>query len=186
MLDLNELLTEEEKCFLKELAYKRKTQEKDGCVDPVFWMISDRENVFDEDGEYYVIYSDDGDGELYSSFDKNDKEDLKGLKEYILEHCSIDEEMEEELKEIDDEDSLIIYLDRYDIELSLNIRHFSRYFKLSTMTGPFLTKDAAKKHIKENYYHYSKEVSTYGMVGWRNPEFVKLMKIVEKFDNIKM
>ena len=32
-------LNEEDLNFLKELANKRLTQEKDGCADPVFWMV---------------------------------------------------------------------------------------------------------------------------------------------------
>lgn len=40
---LTEILTINEIKFLKDLAHKRKTQEHDGCADPVFWMIQDQE-----------------------------------------------------------------------------------------------------------------------------------------------
>ncbi len=81
---------------------------------------------------------------------------------------------------ITNENELYDFLEINDIDV--NLRSFARIPFISTMTGPFLTKRTAKKHIEENYYHYSKDVTTYGIVGWRNPEFCKLMKILEKFD----
>lgn len=175
---LTEILTINEIKFLKDLAHKRKTQERDGCADLVFWMIQDQKNIFSEDGEYFVFF---GDGEeLYNTYDEFDKENLEELKEYIIDNTDITSDEIEEVKEICDNDSLLEFLEHHDLDI--NYRRFTREYFITDMTGAFLTKGEAKKHLKDNYYHYSKNARTYGMVGWRNSEFEKLMTIIEKFD----
>lgn len=47
-------------------------------------MVYDKQNIYTEDGEYFEIYSDDSDGVLYSSFDKNSEEDLKKNKRLLF------------------------------------------------------------------------------------------------------
>lgn len=179
VVSLSDYFLEEDIIFLKELAHKRKIQEKDGCADPVFWMIYDTKNVYCEDGEYLEIYSD---GEvMYSTFNNFNKEKLDEFKEYVITNYKINEWDLEEFKNIDDNDDLTDYFNSNDIE-ELSVARFNRERFISSTTGPFLTKSAAKRHIEENYYHYSKEVTTYGLVGWRNPEFEQLMKIIEKLD----
>ncbi len=181
VVSLSDYFLEEDISFLKELAHKRKTQEKDGCADPVFWMVYDTKNVYCEDGEYYEFYDD---GEIiYSTFNAFDKENLEEFKEYILNKFDIKEWNLEEFKNIKSNDDLVEYLYWNDLE-ELNRARFNREHFISQTTGPFLTKAAAKKHIEENHYHYSKEVTTYGLVGWRNPEFEQLMKIIEKVDEV--
>lgn len=177
---LTEILSIEEIKFLKELGHKRKVQEKDGCADPVFWMIQDEKNVFTDDGEYKVFFDDDGNGELYNTYYEFDRDNLEKFKNYIEENFNLDTDERETLKEVDDNDTLEQFIDLYDIDI--NYSRFTREHFISYSSGPFLTKDAIKEHLKDNYYHYSKNARTYGMVGWRNPEFEKLMKIIEKFD----
>lgn len=175
---LTEILSIDEINFLKQLARKRKTQEKDGCADPVFWMIQDQKNVFTDDGEYLMFF---GYGEeLYNTYNNFDKERLEDLKEYIIDNTDITVDEIEEVKEIKNNGDLIQFLDWNDLDI--NYRRFKREYFISTTTGPFLTKEAAKKHLEENHYHYSKNARTYGLVGWRNPEFEKLMSIIEKLD----
>lgn len=181
---IENILNIEEIKFLKELAQKRKTQEKDGCADPVYWMIQDEKNVFSDDGEYSVFFYDDGNGELYNTYYEFDRDNLEEFKSYILENFDLDTDDREALKEVDDNDSLEAFISMYDIDI--NRRSFTREHFITDMTGPFLTKESCKEHLKDNYYHYSKNARTYGMVGWRNPEFQKLMEIIEKFDNIEI
>lgn len=177
-MNIVEILNKEDIDFLKQLAHKRKTQEKDGCAEPVFWMIQDERNVFTDDGEYLVFF---GDGEeLYNTYNNCDKEQLEELKEYIIDNTDITRDEIEEVKEIHDKSSLLEFLDWHDLDI--NYRRFTREHFITDMTGPFLTKEACKEHLKDNYYHYSKNARTYGMVGWRNPEFKKLMEIIEKID----
>ncbi len=173
-------LNEEDLQFLKELAHKRKTQEKDRCADPVYWMIQDEKNVFTDDGEYTVFFDDDGNGEIYNTYNNCGKEQLNELKEYMIDNCDITYDEVEEIKGIHDNNSLFNFIEWHDIDI--NSRRFTREYFISYSSGPFLTKKAAKQHLKDNYYHYSKNARTYGLVGWRNPEFERLMEIVEKFD----
>ena len=46
----------------------------------------------------------------------------------------------------------------------------------------FLTRAAAEKHLKENYYHYDDEAHTYAMTAWRSPEMEHLMMLLENID----
>lgn len=170
-------LTEEDILFLKELGHKRLIQEKDHCADPVFWMICDRENVYCEDGEFIEIYVD-GDI-LVSTFD-SDEEDIANFKEYVKMNCVDSFYDSEDLEAVEDLSSLERFISLYEYDLDISVVRFDRRLKICDTSGPFLTKDAARQHIKENKHHYSKDVNTYGMVAWRNPEFERLMSIVEQ------
>lgn len=171
-------LSKEDLEFLKTLANKRLTQEKDGCADPVFWMIYDTHHVYREDGseiEFYV------DGEEYYSTTWDFKEEyLKEFKDYCIDNNLVDEDDLEDFKAISDNDELRDFINDYH-DINISIARFDVEHYVSSNTGPFLTKEAAQNHIKENRHHYSKGVTTYGMVGWRNPEFEQLMNIIEKF-----
>lgn len=177
-----ELLTEEDINFLINLGKKRKNQERDGCADPVFWMIYDTHHVYREDGseiEFYV------DGEEYYSTTWNFREEyLKEFKDYCIDNDLVDEDDLENFKAIKDNDDLYTFINEYH-DINISIARFDVEYYISSNTGPFLTKEAAQKHIEENRHHYSKGVTTYGMVGWRNPEFEQLMNIVEKFSNLE-
>lgn len=179
---MDNILNEEDITFLKELAHKRKTQETDGCGEPVYWMIYDKKNIVQEDGDYFAIYSD-GE-EIYNTYDEDSKDDLEELKEHIMDDFDISSDLAEETKYINSKFDLLNYLDMHEYELDgLNKVNFNREYYITEETGAFLTKEAAKKHIEENYYRYSKDVTTYGMEGWRNPEFKRLMEIINKFDS---
>lgn len=168
-------LSKEDLEFLKQLGSKRKAQEKDGCADPVFWMIQDQKNVYCEDGEYYEFYDD---GEMYySTYHQNTKDDLEQFKNWIIDSRVLTRDERESLILVKDDDELVEWFEENYIELSC--ARFTRDYFLSYTSGPFLTKDAALKHLEENSHHYSKNARTYGMVGWRNPEFEHLMQIIE-------
>lgn len=174
------IISGEDADFLIKLAHTRNTQDKDCCADPVYWMIQDQKNVYAEDGEFYEFY---GDGELlYSTYDEFNKENLEEFKEYILNSVSYLFDFEG-FKKISNNNELIEYIEFFDIKSDdITISRFDREYFLSYSSGPFLTKEVAKQHLKDNYYHYSKNARTYGLVGWRNPEFEKLMDIISKLD----
>lgn len=179
---MQDILSIEDIKFLKELGHKRKTQETDGCADSVFWMIQDERIEFTDDGEYKTFFDDNGN--LYNTYDEFDKNKLEGFKNYIKENFRLDEDEFEELKEVSDNDALEDFIYLYDIDI--NYRRFTMQTFISSSTGSFLTKEAAKEHLKDNHYHYSKNARISGIVGWRNPEFKKLMQIVEKFDDLEV
>lgn len=58
--------------------------------------------------------------------------------------------------------------------------------ELSGVTGCFLTKRAAKQYLDNNYYHHE-DGHTYAMTAWRNPEFERLLNILQtmNIDDIK-
>lgn len=175
---IEEILNKEDLEFLKQLANTRRTQEKDGCADPVYWMIQDQENNFTDDGEYTMFFNEDGE-ELYNTYYELDKDNLEDFKEYITNNFRLDEDELEYLKRMEDNADLEEFIYLYDVDI--NKRMFTRDYFISYSTGPFLTKEGAKQHLKDNYYHYSKNARTYGLVGWRNPDFQKLMEIIDKF-----
>ena len=121
----------------------------------------------------YEYAHNDGD---YSNFD--DTEELVGfLRDYDL-------ATEEEIKEIEDwnlEDAFEFVLDNLNED-----RHFEkipvvRVAKIIPNTL-FLTKKAAKEHMKANHYHYNDTVHTYAMTAWRSPEVENLFRIIENLD----
>lgn len=171
-------LNEEDLNFLKELANKRLTQEKDGCADPVFWMVYDTQSVYREDGSEIGFYIDD---ELvYSTAWTFNKQTLEEFKNDCIEDGLVSSDDLDDFKAIEDNDDLFNYIDGFR-DINIGLSRFDKEYFISSSSGPFLTKEAAIEHIKSNKHHYSKDVTTYGMVGWRNPEFEQLMKIIEKF-----
>lgn len=164
------ILSSEDLEFLKQFACKRKTQPRDGNADPVFWSIRDYRNVDTPDGRYVVVL-DDGD----IIFDEY-TDDIEILKDYLLENTDL---LEGDL--INDLSDLI---DIIDFGGSLQVVRYDRVPYIVDLTGCFLTKEAAQDHINHNRHHYSKDVHTYAMTAWRNPEFEKLMEILEKFSEV--
>ena len=175
-----ERLSEDDLDFLGDLGHQRKMQPKDGCADPVFWMIQDEKSVYCEDGEYLEFYDD---GEMvYSTYHCNTEEDLEEFKKYILDYKDLDDDEKKELKDINNDEDLVEWFEVSSVNISF--ARFTREHYITEGTGPFLTKEAAKEHLKENDYYYSKNARTYGMVGWRNPQFERLMEIIEKLGDI--
>lgn len=164
--------------FLNELGEKRREQTRDGCADPVFWMIQDEKNVYCEDGEYLEFYVD---GEVYyDTYREFDEEYFEEFKKYCLDYYLAEDT--EEFKKIEDNDDLYNYIEWYSLD-NVTIARFNREHFITDMTGPFLTKESAEEHLKDNYYHYSKNARVYGMTAWRNPEFQRLMEIIEKLSS---
>lgn len=46
----------------------------------------------------------------------------------------------------------------------------------------FLTQEEAQRHLKANYYHYTKDAHTYAMTAWRSPEVEDLLKLLRSID----
>lgn len=165
-------LSQEDIKFLKELQHKLKTQETDYQAAPRFWGVMETKRVYGIDMEY------DYTGKMLRCTDLQEfnfhENELANAKEYLVEndYCT-----EENISHINLMDDLEEYM--YDI---LNLESEWVYYRdediLSEQTGCFLTKEACKKHIELNHYHYSKP-RTYAMTAWRNPEFERLMKIIE-------
>lgn len=168
-------LSQEDTKFLKELQHKLKTQETDYQASPRFWGVMETKRIYGIDSEYHYT------GKVLICTDLEEfnfpEDDLVEAKEYLAdnEYCT-----EDNIKHIHTMDELEEYM--HDI---LNLESEWVYYrdeeKVSEETGCFLTKEACKKHIESNHYHYKKP-RTYAMTAWRNPEFERLMRIIENIE----
>lgn len=53
------------------------------------------------------------------------------------------------------------------------------YIKTDTL---FLTRKAAKEHLKANSHHYTEDAITYAMTAWRSPQYEKLLYLLHHID----
>lgn len=174
--------------FLRELQHELNTQEHDEQAAPRFWGIEEK----------YLETAPEGDGEPYIFTCDYEKQTLE---EYI-------ESVREELSELTPEenenyDNIIAEwtdIDKENVDevvefVNSNLRKFGteddilwlkECTRVSEETGCFLTKRAAKKYLEKNYYHHN-DGHTYAMTAWRNPEFERLMNILQtmNIDDIK-
>lgn len=161
--------------FLKDLCHELNTQEHDGQAAPRFWgILETKEEPSPEGIGKPVIYMGDGwvmdakevvdyietdylpdsRDETKDSWDMVDKDNLNDLIEFMHDSFGWGE-------------TRIVWLDTQQ--------------RVSEQTGCFITKRTCKKHIENNRHHYSRP-QTYAMTAWRNPEFERLLTILQ---NIK-
>lgn len=161
--------------FLKDLCHELNTQEHDGQAAPRFWgILETKEEPSPEGIGEPVIYMGDGctmdakevvdyietnylpdsRDETKDSWDMVDKNNLNDLIEFMHDSFGWCE-------------TRIVWVDTQQ--------------RVSEQTGCFITKRACKKHIENNRHHYCRP-QTYAMTAWRNPEFERLLTILQ---NIK-
>lgn len=184
-------LSQEDIKFLKELQYKLKTQDNDYQAAPRFWGVAETKRIygvdgdFDSDGFQVVV-----DSETYFDDDENG---LKGFSEHLIDTYEEDynekyaEEygaLEEVMQDFEDICDLHDWCENWLEEFGYDcykVHYRDLENVISQETGCFLTKEACKKHIESNHYHYKKP-RTYAMTAWRNPEFERLMRIIENIE----
>lgn len=156
--------------------------DNDSQASPRFWVIMDyREVVGNEDydnGEMFLTHSD-GDFIKFSEFQE--------LKEFLLELHLEDEEIPEELQAIfDSENPSLDDLSAYVLEHMNEYGHYEELFlKVNEYIVPdtlFLTKEAAKAHLKGNKHHYTSKAHTYAMTAWRSPGMFDVYRLLHQFD----
>lgn len=144
---------------------------------------------YDYKGLYIVINN--GDAFIYQLDESLDEVDLDKLKKECDNLCGLEgyendiEDEEEQLEPIQtylDIDSLISELNDLsyvseDLRV-VNLRD-ETYIVPNTL---FLTNRAAKAHIRQNHYHYSKDVHSYAMTAMRSPEVEQLWRILDKIN----
>lgn len=161
--------------FLKDLCHELNTQETDGQAAPRFWgILETKEEPSPEGIGEPVIYMGDGctmdakevvdyietnylpdsRDEMKDSWDMVNKDNLNNLIEFMHDSLGLVE-------------TRIVWLDTQQ--------------RVSDQTGCFITKRACKQHIEGNRHHYCRP-QTYAMTAWRNPEFERLLTILQ---NIK-
>lgn len=64
--------------------------------------------------------------------------------------------------------------------------YYNKERTLDTRMGSvFLTAKACDLHIQQNRHHYEEDPKSYGISFWRNPEMIKLARIIFKLGGIK-
>lgn len=165
--------------FLRELQHELNTQETDGQAAPRFWGIIETIKRPSPEGygeptfynpddflnytleEFVQTIEEDfltNNNDLKSLWEEIDKSDVDDVQDFANDVLGLDVD--------------IVYMD--DVEL------------ISQQTGCFLTKRAAKQYLENNYYHHDNG-RTYAMTAWRNPEFERLLNILQtmNIDDIK-
>lgn len=168
----NELRTisKEDIAFLKDLQHERLTQHNDYCAEPVIWFVAQEKEVPAPDGCGDKQYITDGEGNYFDFQEaKEHAKDNELDSEENIDSISYLEDMADFLNEKEETNEYRVVA--FNIE-----RNFIDY-----QPGCFLTKRSCKDHIEANDHHYSNG-HTYGPTAWRNPEFERLMKIIETID----
>ena len=168
-------IPQEDYDFLKDLQQELLTQDTDGQAAPRYWgILETNEEPSPEGIGKPVIYMGDGctmdakevvdyietdylpdsRDETKDSWDMVDKDNLNDLIEFMHDSFGLYE-------------TKIVWVDTQQ--------------RVSDQTGCFITKRACKKHIEDNRHHYCRP-KTYAMTAWRNPEFERLLTILQ---NIK-
>lgn len=177
--------------FLKELRHKLKNQETDCQAAPRYWGVAETKREYGVDADYgydgYIVRVD------FETYFEDDEDGLARFKEYLIENCEDDYNDDDEHKntslvaELNDYDDIgemyEFACDELDIDSSeITLVYYREIESVVTQeTGCFLTKEACQKHIELNHYHYNNP-HTYAMTAWRNPEFERLMNIIETME----
>lgn len=163
--------------FLRELQHELNTQETDGQASPRYWGIEEtREYVCEEGIGTPYVYSYVGEGKYcLKDYVEKINEEVKELSKehHIFEEAwdSIDKDDVNEV--VDFANDYLRKPYKYDY-----IVWIDTWLEVSEQTGCFLTKRAAKQYLENNYYHHNNG-HTYAMTAWRNPEFERLLNILQ-------
>lgn len=167
--------TKEDLEFLKELQNEIKNQNTDFQSSPRFWVVMDYKNepCWEGHADYYEVVSSELD--MYGVVN-NFKDDLD--KNGYLDE--LDDSIIEELKDINDEDILVDWLNEHlNVDACTVPMHEVAEIRPDTF---FITKRECQEHIKRNKHHYSSKAHSYAMTAWRSPQVEKLWEVLETLD----
>lgn len=169
--------------FLRELQHELNTQEDEIQAAPRFWgIIEDVDYPTDEDhaDNEYIYFYDDGDTLTYDETVEYVESVIEDYDKDIIDDWFNNVKNNYELED------LCIWI-RETLDCDVEVCYSLNTERISTQTGCFLTKRAAKLHLAQNGYHYNNG-KTYAMTAWRNPEFERVLNILQKMnlDDIKV
>lgn len=160
--------------FLRDLQNELKSQDNDGTAQPLYWgiMESRKYAVPEGCGDFGEIVHDDGSWNLEEALEFVDSE----IENY-------EETVRDQWENIDRTNLYDVYwFMKYEMGLSnIDYVDFVLRDELSTHTGAFLTKRAAKEYIEKYKYNHSNP-RTYAMCAFRNFELEKLLKILRDIE----
>lgn len=153
---------EQDKEFVREVINKMNTQDNRGTAMPYFYQIRDYEKVTapDDDYEGYLWIHDVEETGL------DDESTWDEKFEYLQEHMDDDFHVTEDME-----------LDPLLEELECTKWY---YQEIEVFKGLFFTEEAAKIHLKLNYYHYSHKADTYVSHAWKSPEVKQFFEAVAR------
>lgn len=190
-------MNKEDREFLISLRDEMLNQEDDCQASPRFWVIrqEEREYWVEENTNGIFIYdNDECDSVFEGEFGSDD------MKEWFIQF--MEDRFDEKVQDVDNfvdfsfklKDNDYYFSDSRELEtflkedysLNFNISYYRNIYVIKENTL-FLTKEEAKKHLKENKHHYNNTAHTYAMTAWRSPKVEKLFKILEniKWEDIK-
>ncbi len=163
-------LTKEDIEFLTKLAHELKTQDTACTRNPVYYTILQKDKEYGIDLNY-------ADGMVAVGDEGEPFECKDDLMEWLLDNYELNNSQQEDIGELQDLEEICDFCKINDIcDLT-----YTGYRNIEKEDGVFLTKKALKDHVKKNHYHYKANPVSYAHHAWRNPEFERLLGIVEKF-----
>lgn len=161
--------------FLKNLQHELNNQPTDGNADPIFWGITEEQEVsaYPGCGDNYIIRYN---GDIYR------EKDITKLKAILIKDNAFYDEDGVFYDEDGDISTLVGIYDNVDIECNeIEIFEYTNEQVLSHNTGAFLTKKACQDYIDKFGYNHRKP-HTYAMTAFRNFELKRLLEILKTID----
>ena len=144
--------------MLKEIQKNLNTQNNRATADPIFIVY---------DWERIPSHNDYTDEFMFVGSEGKIAEDKEQLITFLKDSDCCGELSEKELESIKDmsDDDLIEWIKDKGVDIDKVY-----YIKKRVFINVFFTEKSADAFIKQNHYHYTKEVHTYVACLWRNPE----------------
>lgn len=163
--------------FLKELGKEMREQDTDSQASPRFWTLRDYEWQETTSGYHDRVV-------IYLPWDQDTYGVAEAVERILEGEIELSDEQLDELRSMDSSDDNardIVEWMNENVSYLINLRYEEKIAFVVPNTF-FLTKREAKEHIKNNYYHYTEEVHTYGMTAWRAPQVERLFEILEEVE----
>ena len=153
--------------MLKEIQKQLKTQDNRATANPIF-IVYDWEKIpscsdYTDNWEY--VHSEDG-----TTIGTTKEELIEFVKDNGMELLPNETELKDMIG-----DRLLELLQEQDSNF---VKFY--YIKKRVFINVFFTEKSADEFIKQNHYHYTKEVHTYVNCLWRNPEMQYIRDCLEK------
>ena len=152
--------------MLKEIQENLNTQDNRATANPIFIVY---------DWERIPSHSDYTDKFMFVDNEGKIAENREDLIAFLEDNDCCGKLPKEELKEMDD-NSLIEWIKENGFETIDKVY----YIKKRVFINIFFTEKAANDFIKQNHYHYTKDVHTYVACLWRNPEMQYIRKCLKE------
>lgn len=162
--------------YLIELGKELKTQDNLATRKPLIFRIQDIEVIQCVEGieDFKKISFDEFDEEVDGTT-VFDEEKLDQIRHFLINIYEFDEFINKRLAECMDLDDIITFCDVHGVDCE--VLYFANELRYS---GEFLTRKAAKAHLKKFRHRYSDEAKIYCSCGAENEELTRLTEVLER------